>query len=168
MRAKAVAQSIALCGVVLSFVGCNEHDASSALAPTPIPSPAPAPAPTPPPVISPANVEGVWIFQDSTTTSSRTDTWTLIQRGNDVSGTTLGVNPAFTYRGTITGAVNENRFKFEWIIPQSLPDGTPCGPTRATGTMTVSGDSMSGRITDSPGCGGRIGITDHTLIRQPR
>src|ERR1051325_10996244 len=112
MRAKAVAQSIALCGV-LSLVGCSEPDASSASAPTPIPSPAPVPAPMPPPAIGPANVEGVWIFQDSTTIASRTDTWTFIQRGNDVSGTTLGVNPAFTYRGTITGAVNENRFQFE-------------------------------------------------------
>jgi hypothetical protein len=98
-------------------------------------------------------------------------TWTLVQSGAEVTGTSRRVAPfVVSDTGTITGTVTGNDVTLTWVHVLELANPNSCNPstTQTTATMVVTGDSMTGPlVTQLPVCGSRVfGGQQYTFTRQ--
>ena len=161
--------------LLLAMFACGDRSAPAA--PSPLPDGPPALLP-----VATARIDGVWIMNNQlgvddpslgVTGSVRRvpTTWTLVQSGSEVTGTSLRVAPfVVSDNGTITGTVTGNDVKLSWINVIELANANSCNPstTNTAATMVVSGETMTGHlVTRQGGCASRtFGGQQYTFTRQ--
>lgn len=143
------------CALAMLLNGCGSS--SSATAPGPVPAP------------SAAGISGTWVQEGA----DRRE-WTLTQFGIQVDGpasfshqndASLGTVAG---RGRVLGSVAGGIFRFsetyEGVTIASRPEPSFCS-TDTDGQLTIDGNTMSGTLTESIGCGGdRVSRTTRALV----